>query len=195
MNANDSRKFCGCNTIFDIDAGLNALQINLNTYKINSNKRLDEIVGILCLKCGADSRSNDDVYSNRSSFHFTVLKIKGSQINKNNKNQDTQQSSKKKVVSSTVSNNSNLENRYFSASDHTICNNCIDDYSRELIKNNIDQNNKNPIERKDSKLNNSEVNITSIYCNICESDHIIDGKVWNNIIKKKACCQGSCEIF
>lgn len=164
--------------------------MNIDSYRKNANKRLDEIVAIFCLKCGADSRSNEDGYSNRSNLNFTVIKIKEAQVGNNNA--IDQQGVQKKNTSNLFNNVKQDEFKYISTTDHVLCVNCIDDYSRRLINNN---NNKDSNDKRGSSISNAENKSTSIYCNICEAEHGLDAKTWNSIVKKKACCQGGCEIF
>jgi len=166
--------------------------MNVDTYRKNANQRLDEIVGILCMKCGTDSRSDEEGISRISNNNFNIIKIKEAQLNKNKINNDRKNLQKK--------NTTNLPNimkeeefKYISTVDHVLCVNCIDDYSRQLINNN--QNIKNSNQKKNSSITNEENKTASIFCNICESQHGLEAKAWNNIVKKKACCQGGCEIF
>lgn len=185
--------------MFDIDSALKTLKINLDAHKKNANKRLDEVVKILCLKCGCDSRNNEDGISNRSgnNLNFTTIKIKEAQVNENKPPIVNQPKiNKKKSLPQNPIQKNEEEDKYVSNSDHIICNNCIEDYSRSLINNNNNnnENNKNKKENKNNEKNSQE-NSSTIFCNICEADHSIDAKILNNILKKKNCCQGGCEIF
>ncbi len=189
-----SEKLCGCNTIFDIESGLKALKINSDSHRKNANKRLDEIVGTFCMMCCADSsRSKED----ESHLDFTLIKIKDAQVNNNksnSNNKNNQQALQKKNTSSSVNNLKDEELKYISTADHVLCLNCIDDYSRQLINNN-NKNNKNSNDKKESSNVSLDNKNASIICYICEAEHGLDPKVRNNIVKKKACCQGGCEIF
>lgn len=194
LNSDDSKRLCGCNTIFDIESALKALKMKVDNYRKNANKRLDEIVAILCLKCGADSRSNEDGFSHRSNLNFSIIKIKEAQISGNN-NSNNQQALQKKNTSNMINNIKDEEFKYISTADHVLCINCIDDYSRRLINNNNQNNNKNSNDKRGSSISNTDNKSASIFCNICEAEHGLDAKTWNNIVKKKACCQGGCEIY
>lgn len=169
--------------------------MNVDNYRKNANKRLDEIVAILCMKCGADSRSNEDGFSHRSNSNFTVIKIKEAQVNNNNSNNNNnnQQVLQKKNTSNMLNNVKDDEFKYISVADHVLCVNCIDDYSRRLVNNK--QNYKNSNDKKGSSVSNVENKSTSIFCNICEAEHSLDAKSWSNIVKQKACCRDGCEIF
>lgn len=194
LNSDDSKRLCGCNTIFDIESGLKALKMNVESHRKNANKRLDEIVAILCMKCGADSRSNEEGFSQRSNLNFTKIKIKDSQVNNINAlNENNNQKLNKKNISNLPNTNILEESKYISFVDHILCINCIDDYSRRLINN--DQNNKNLNDKRASSISNQDNKTANIFCNICEAEHCLEAKAWNNIIKKKACCQNSCQIF
>lgn len=178
---------CGCNTIFDIESSLKILDINLNPYQIKANNRLDELVKIFCLKCGANRQKPDHNSHNKGIFDFKVLKIKDSNDqNDNNKDPKNQKDKQKKIPKE----KDNEEKDYVSKCDHVICQSCIEDFSRSVINK---QNNLKSKNSKESK-NNAE-NISKIYCNICEFEHNADMKPILNMMKKNPCCQGGCLIY
>ena len=149
------------------------MKINTEDYTKNSNKRLDDVVQNYCLRCSKIKSANDQI-SNRSSLYFTVLKIKDNNSKKNGN---------KKI------NLKEDENKYVSNCDHVLCNNCLDDYSRILLNNN-QTNKKGKSEMTGSNLENC----INLGCSICECEHSVDARMWQNLLKKKACC-GVCDIF
>jgi len=172
------------------------LKIDIDDYKKNANKRLDEIVKIFCLKCGLDSRHNEEGLSERSinNPNFTIIKIKEAQSTQNKPS--TEKLTKKKTLSQNSPLKMKEEGKYASNGDHIMCNGCIEHYCRSLTNNpKKNNNNKNKKENKTYDNNNKDINSSTIFCNICDSEHYIDGKILNNILKKNNCCQGGCEIF
>jgi len=207
LNSDDPRKMCGCNTNFEIEAGLKTLEINLKPYKLNANKRLDELVKIFCLKCGANRQKPDINSQNKGIFDFKILKIKDSSKsvvnedkNKDSKNQKDKnkkkENNKNKNDNNDIDNdndNDNKENQeekeYVSNCDHVICHSCIEDFSRSII------NKHNNMKNKNQKDKSNVENVSKIYCNICEYEHSADMKPILNQMKKNPCCQNGCVIY
>jgi cobalamin biosynthesis protein CobT len=225
MNNNDPKKMCGCNTIFDIDSGLKTLAIDLESYKIKANKRLDYLVNVFCLKCGANRHKPEINANNKGIFDFKVLKIKSSTIVNDEKDKDISKNkeSKSNNKNESKSNNKNekgnkkekeKENKNENENENknekekekekekenekeyiSECDHVICQSCIEDFVRSLISKQNNNIKSKNIKDNNSIDDISRIYCNICEYEHSCDMKPVINSMKKNACCQNGCLIY
>lgn len=162
--------------------------MDLNVYVKKANERLDSLVNLLCFKCGTSKQSGEQI-SNRSSFNFTDIKI----LPSNNENKLKNEKIQDDMYQKKTLNNKENDNKYVSLADHVICNNCLEEFSRNLTVN--QSNNTKENGNKGNKNTSNENPNLTINCNICEAEHLIETKLLKNISKKSACCQGGCIIY